>query len=126
MLDLPLLEMDYATWSAQQFHALHGLRKELAKPWCDAVEQLDLHQEANEQTLAAIAASYTDYLHQCKASGLHWVQPGRFVLPGELEGAPVLQFSRVMRRRLSEQAELLRFAASALSGVPKQGGKSLL
>jgi predicted YcjX-like family ATPase len=23
---------------------------------------------------------------------LHWVQPGRFVLPGELEGAPVLQF----------------------------------
>ncbi len=58
----------------------------------------DLHQEANEQTLAAIAASYTDYLHQCKASGLHWVHPGRFVLPG-LEGAPVLQFSFVIRRR---------------------------
>lgn len=92
LLDLPLLEMDYATWSAQQFNALHGLRKELAAEWCAAVEQLDISQEANEQTLAAIAASYTDYLHQCKANGLHWVQPGRFVLPGELEGAPVLQF----------------------------------
>ncbi|MDE1514244.1 MULTISPECIES: YcjX family protein [Vibrio] len=92
LLDLPLLDMDYATWSAQQFNALHGLRKQLAAPWCQAVEQLDVSQEANEQTLADIAALYTDYLHQCKASGLHWVQPGRFVLPGELAGAPVLQF----------------------------------
>ncbi|MCZ8499118.1 YcjX family protein [Vibrio lentus] len=39
-----------------------------------------------------MADSYTRYLHTCKDNGLHWVQPGRFVLPGELEGAPVLQF----------------------------------
>ncbi|MBE8570757.1 YcjX family protein, partial [Vibrio sp. OPT46] len=38
------------------------------------------------------AHTYTEYLHSCKDSGLHWVQPGRFVLPGELAGAPVLQF----------------------------------
>ncbi|ENI4485769.1 YcjX family protein [Vibrio fluvialis] len=92
LLDLPLLELDFATWSAQQFNALHGTRAELAKPWLTALDALDLDQEANEKTLAQIAALYTEYLHQCKAHGLHWVQPGRFVLPGELEGAPVLQF----------------------------------
>ncbi|MCG6415578.1 YcjX family protein [Vibrio fluvialis] len=92
LLDLPLLELDFATWSAQQFNALHGTRAELAKPWLTALDALDLDQEANEKTLAQIAALYTEYLHQCKEHGLHWVQPGRFVLPGELEGAPVLQF----------------------------------
>lgn len=92
LLDLPLLDMDFATWSAQQFNALYGVRKPLAANWCDAVERLDLAQEANEQTLAEIAEQYTSYLHQCKNQGLHWVQPGRFVLPGELQGAPVLQF----------------------------------
>ncbi|EKO3672239.1 YcjX family protein [Vibrio metschnikovii] len=92
LLDLPLLNLDFYTWSAQQFNALHGQRAELAKPWLNAIDKLDLEQEANEAQLAEIAALYTDYLHQCKLHGLHWVQPGRFVLPGELAGAPVLQF----------------------------------
>ena len=42
--------------------------------------------------LASLSMLFTEYLHACKNAGLHWVQPGRFVLPGELEGAPVLQF----------------------------------
>lgn len=92
LLDLPLLDIDFATWSAQQFNALHGKRAELAKPWLSALDKLELDSEADETVLAEIAASYTDYLYQCKQHGLHWVQPGRFVLPGELAGAPVLQF----------------------------------
>ncbi|MBN0559644.1 YcjX family protein, partial [Pseudomonas aeruginosa] len=39
-----------------------------------------------------IAAAWTDYLHACKREGLHFIQPGRFVLPGEMAGAPALQF----------------------------------
>ncbi|XNN29876.1 YcjX family protein [Escherichia coli] len=31
------------------------------------------------------------YLHHCKQQGLHFIQPGRFVLP-EMPGAPALQF----------------------------------
>ncbi|MGC9421469.1 YcjX family protein [Vibrio sp.] len=92
LLDLPLLDMDFITWSKLQMNALHGIRAELAKPWLRELEALDLNQEADEKTLAHIASLYTDYLHQCKLQGLHWVQPGRFVLPGELAGAPVLQF----------------------------------
>ncbi|EGU37692.1 ATPase [Vibrio ichthyoenteri ATCC 700023] len=92
LLDLPLLDMDFATWCQSQFTALKGLRLELAKPWLEQLERLDLAAEVSESQLAEIAQTYTQYLHDCKDNGLHWVQPGRFVLPGELEGAPVLQF----------------------------------
>jgi len=92
LLDLPLLDMDFYQWSQSQFTALKGLRKDLAQPWLDQLAALDFDAELNEKELLAISDSYTQYLHTCKDSGLHWVQPGRFVLPGELEGAPVLQF----------------------------------
>ncbi|EGU30901.1 YcjX family protein [Vibrio scophthalmi] len=92
LLDLPLLDMDFSAWCQSQFSALKGLRLELAKPWLEQLETLDLSAEVSESQLASIAQTYTQYLHDCKDNGLHWVQPGRFVLPGELEGAPVLQF----------------------------------
>ncbi|WNJ95075.1 YcjX family protein [Vibrio ruber] len=92
LLDLPLLEMSFEQWSAQQIQRLNGQRQPMAEPWLAKSQALDLNAEADEQRLADIATAYTDYLHDCKAAGFHWVQPGRFVLPGELAGAPVLQF----------------------------------
>ncbi|ANW23211.1 nucleoside triphosphate hydrolase [Vibrio coralliilyticus] len=92
LLDLPLLDMSFHEWSQTQFAALKGQRGELAQEWLAKLEQLNLADDVNERELEAIAQSYTQYLHDCKDTGLHWVQPGRFVLPGELEGAPVLQF----------------------------------
>lgn len=92
LLDLPLLDMDFQEWSASQFAALKGKRKSLAESWLNDVDEFDLDGEVNEKRLAEISESYTRYLYGCKEEGLHWVQPGRFVLPGELEGAPVLQF----------------------------------
>ncbi|BDU36940.1 YcjX family GTP-binding protein [Vibrio nigripulchritudo] len=92
LLDLPLLEMTFEEWSASQFDALKHGRSELAQPWLSALENFDPNADANEKVLAEISAVYTEFLLQCKEEGLHWVQPGRFVLPGELAGAPVLQF----------------------------------
>lgn len=92
LLDLPLLNMDFEQWSQSQFEALTGKRKELAQLWLEKLDNLDISQPLNEKAVADVAQSYTDFLYACKREGLHWVQPGRFVLPGELEGAPVLQF----------------------------------
>jgi uncharacterized protein len=92
LLDLPLLEMSYEKWSEQQLNALHGVRAELASEWLASVASVDLTTRAEDKRLTDIAQSYTTYLHRCKEHGLHWVQPGRFILPGELDGAPVLQF----------------------------------
>lgn len=92
LLDLPLLDMTFEQWSAAQFNALKGIRGELAKDWLAQLDAFACLDDVDETQLAEISATYTAYLHQCKAAGLHWVQPGRFVLPGELDGAPVLQF----------------------------------
>ncbi|MDC0610712.1 YcjX family protein [Vibrio sp.] len=92
LLDLPILNLTFEQWSEKQFNSLHGIRKEYAAQWLELVEQFDPTQDANETEIARISQVYTEFLHTCKKSGLHWVQPGRFVLPGELEGAPVLQF----------------------------------
>jgi len=93
LLDLPLLSQSYPQWSQKQTSMLTGKRAELAKVWQAKAAQLDPLAPADEKQLAEVAASFTEFLHACKAhGGLHWVQPGRFVLPGELAGAPVVQF----------------------------------
>lgn len=92
LLDLPLLEMSFEEWSQSQFESIKNARKVLAQEWLSAMERFEPNADANEKELAELSASYTSFLHRCKDEGFHWVQPGRFVLPGELAGAPVLQF----------------------------------
>jgi predicted YcjX-like family ATPase len=92
LLDLPLLSLSFEQWSTLQFQQLTGTRASLAADWLSQLNRLDPSHEADEQKVAELSAIYTSYLHRCKNEGLHWVQPGRFVLPGELAGAPVLQF----------------------------------
>ena len=92
LLDLPLLEQDFQQWSQQLANLDSALHRQLAQSWLEKVQALDLTETANENVLAQLAADYTDYLWQCKEQGLHFIQPGRFVLPGELAGAPALQF----------------------------------
>lgn len=92
LLDLPLLSMTFEQWSEQQASILKGQRLNLAKEWQQLVDEFDPHQDADEKRIATISQAFAQFLMKCKESGLHWVQPGRFVLPGELQGAPVLQF----------------------------------
>ncbi|MCP9268769.1 YcjX family protein [Xenorhabdus sp. XENO-1] len=92
LLDLPMLEQSYLAWSRQMNGMLKGERADWAKPWLELCQQCDPLAPADENLLARIAQAYTDYLHQCKTQGLHFIQPGRFILPGDLAGAPALQF----------------------------------
>lgn len=92
LLDLPMLKLSYDEWSEKQMNSLHGQRRELARNWFDNLALFNSESEADEKFIAELAEQYTQFLISCKDKGLHWVQPGRFVLPGELKGAPVLQF----------------------------------
>nr|WP_298412780.1 YcjX family protein [uncultured Halomonas sp.] len=106
LLDLPLLEHDYLSWSQRQQVTLTSERRAMAKEWLGAMETLDPAAEADEAELAAIAEHYAQSLRSAREAGFADLQPGRFLLPGDLEGAPVLQFfplldlTRDDRRRL--------------------------
>lgn len=92
LLDLPLLSQSFDAWSEQVRRQLERpALRELAEPWLSQCWQAS--DPLDESRVVAVAAAYTEWLHQCKARlGLHLVQPGRFVLPGEYAGAPMLQF----------------------------------
>ncbi|MGN2670621.1 YcjX family protein [Aliivibrio fischeri] len=121
LLDLPLLDMDYLAWSKQQQANLTGHRKVLSEAWLQEAKQLDPLAPVDEKQLARIADAFTDYLHTCKnEKGLHWVQPGRFVLPGELAGAPVLQFFPFMFLHKYTEEELAKAKKGSNIAVLKQ------
>ncbi|WP_413284534.1 YcjX family protein [Vibrio sp. MA40-2] len=115
LLDLPLLNMTFEQWCQTQFDSLTGIRASLAQEWLSTLQDLDPLSDANEKQIERISAAYTQYLYDCKANGLHWVQPGRFVLPGELKDAPVLQFFPLLFKA-SEQ-ELKQVASNSLYGM---------
>lgn len=92
LLDLPMLAQDYLSWSRQMTGLLQGQRAEWSAKWRELSAGLDPFAPADENRLAAIAQAWADYLSTCKQQGMHFIQPGRFVLPGELAGAPALQF----------------------------------
>lgn len=93
LLDLPLLDLSFADWSQQMWKLCQkSPRRNLMADWQDKFGQLDLLAPCDEEQLAEVAESYTAFLHACKAEGLSMIQPGRFVLPGEMAGAPMLKF----------------------------------
>lgn len=92
LLDLPMLAQDYLSWSRQMTGLLQGDRAEWSAEWRKLCEGLDPLAPADENRLGEISQAWTDYLLRCKREGLHFIQPGRFVLPGDMAGAPALQF----------------------------------
>ncbi|HRO12932.1 MAG TPA: YcjX family protein, partial [Amaricoccus sp.] len=50
-----------------------------------------------EPAARALAADFTAYLAAARAAGLSSVAPGRFLMPGDLEGSPALTFSPLDR-----------------------------
>lgn len=117
LLDLPMLEQDYLCWSRQMTGLLQGERAAWAAEWRTLCDGLDPLAPADENRLAAIAAAWTAYLHTCKQQGMHFIQPGRFVLPGDMAGAPALQFFPWPQVDEAGEAQLARADASTNLGM---------
>ena len=94
LLDLPMLEQSYQQWSEQTTTLLtQAPRHEQAKSFLEKLNALDPFAAADENILASLADDYTQLLHYYRHQlGLSVIQPGRFILPGELANAPILQF----------------------------------
>lgn len=94
LMDLPMLAMDFADWSELMADLFaKEPRKTEAAAFMAELARLDLDAAADEQQLKGLAGQYSELLIKFKNEmGLSLLQPGRFILPGELEGAPILQF----------------------------------
>jgi predicted YcjX-like family ATPase len=94
LLDLPMLNQTYEQWSEQtQALMLTAPRDKISQAFLTKVEKIDPFDIADEELLAQLSKEYTELLHTFRYElGLSVIQPGRFILPAELAGAPILEF----------------------------------
>ena len=96
LLDLPLLGKSFAQWSRETFIAsASAARTPLAAQWRRAAANVDPRSSANEEEARREAELFTNYLRACRADEYHFssLPPGRFLMPGDLEGSPALTFA---------------------------------
>ena len=96
LLDLALLNRTYAQWSADAMAlARSPARGNAAKAWLQHVGALKPSAPEDEAKAIEAAGVFTAYLHAARAEepALSTVGPGRFLMPGEREGSPLLAFA---------------------------------
>ncbi|MBP2238237.1 putative YcjX-like family ATPase [Sinorhizobium kostiense] len=96
LLDLPLLEQDFRQFSdATVKRACSGSRAALSREWLALASSIEAESTADEAKARRLAEGFTDYLKACKDDhrSLSTLPPGRFLMPGDLEGSPALTFS---------------------------------
>ncbi|MBK1636786.1 YcjX family protein [Rhodovulum adriaticum] len=90
LLDLALLDKTYSGWSADILSRM-GQR-----PGGDGfrvmLTETDPTAELDEPHAQALTGAYTEALKEARLAGFSDCSPGRFLLPGDLAGSPVLTF----------------------------------
>jgi predicted YcjX-like family ATPase len=96
LLDLPLLGKDYRTFCEETIAlAGTGIRAELAQEWLELTRATDIAKPADEMHARDLSNAFAAYLRACKSDerSLSTLPPGRFLLPGDLDGSPALTFA---------------------------------
>ena len=106
LLDLGLLDKDYAGWSAEVL-ARTKTRAEGAV-FRKLVQDTDGAAPLDEPRAQALARAFTEYLTAARAAGYSDCTPGRFLLPGDLVGSPVLSFAPLPRPESPPRRSLWR------------------
>ena len=95
LLDLPLIGKDFATFSqeALELSKLPG-RQDVAHDWISLAQSIDPNQDADEVLARRLFETFAAYLKACKEEtrALSTLPPGRFLMPGDLDGSPALTF----------------------------------
>ncbi len=91
LLDLPLMGLSFEEWSRQAL-ALAEKRNTQSKDFLDLLANVDTSAPLDELAAQWLAKSFTDYLSASRAAGYSACAPGRFLMPGDLDGSPALTF----------------------------------
>ncbi len=94
LLDLPLLSQSYSDWSEQALEtARNPGRVDHATEFLADLAAIDPAGVHDEHTASNLALRYRTYLGDCRTAGFSALAPGRFLMPGDLDGSPALTFA---------------------------------
>ncbi|MBY6152079.1 YcjX family protein [Vannielia litorea] len=117
LLDLGLLDMSYDDWAAQALEKARARTEGAA--FVAALEAVDGAGKLEEPEAKQLSEAFADYLKAAREAGYSDCTPGRFLLPGELEGSPALTFAPLpageaprgsLRRELARRFEAYKRA----------------
>ncbi len=91
LLDLALLDKSYQDWSQDVLSNIKT--RPVAGHFLAEVAKTDPAISHDEAAAQGLAHSFTDYLRSARDAGFYDCTPGRFLLPGDLAGSPVLTFA---------------------------------
>lgn len=106
LLDLSLLDKTYAEWATETLERI--ARRPQAQDYLAQLAAADPQARHDEPAAQALAAGFTTYLTAARADGFSDCTPGRFLLPGDLAGSPVLTFAPMVAELGSKRGSLLR------------------
>ena len=93
LVDLAMLELDFSTWSKQMWQqAEQPDLAELSADWRAFMREQDIAAIADREVVVRAHKAFCDYLLAAKTKGYNFLQPGRVLLPGTLEGSPAVTF----------------------------------
>ena len=96
LLDLALIGQSYEAFAREAIDlAREPARAGVAAPWLAHLASLDPAAAADEPKAIEAAKVFTAFLHQARAGAhaLSTLGPGRFLLPGDLAGSPLVSFA---------------------------------
>jgi len=96
LLDLPLLSKSYAQFCASALQRARAKgRNGLSAEYLALLADVDAAAPESEQEAQRLSAAFKSYLKACRsdAHALSMLPPGRFLMPGDLDGSPALTFA---------------------------------
>ncbi|OYX20251.1 MAG: hypothetical protein B7Z04_06785 [Rhodobacterales bacterium 32-66-9] len=106
LLDLALLDQTFEQWAEATLARLE--RRPEAAAFLALARSEDGALRLEEARARALSATFTAYLTAARDLGRVDVTPGRFLLPGDLAGSPVLTFAPLPKPALTPRASLWR------------------
>lgn len=106
LLDLALLDKSYADWSAEVLARIAP--RAVAVDYLEQARAVDATARLDEPQAQTLAKGFTAYLEAARAAGFYDCTPGRFLLPGDLAGSPVLTFAPLPHPETTPRRSLWR------------------
>jgi len=93
LLDLGLMDKSFSEWSDDVLGRLEARQE--AADFLQALVNADPEAPHDESVAQGLAAAFTAYLNAAREAGYADCTPGRFLLPGDMAGSPVLTFAPI-------------------------------
>ena len=106
LLDLALLDLSYDDWSTQVLSRIAD--RPQAAAYLMQANATDAEAKLDEPVAQSLASEFAAYLNVARDDGYYDCTPGRFLLPGDLAGSPVLTFAPLPKTSTNPRRSLIR------------------